>query len=146
MHTLKLPPFCKRQIYFSELIVPSYFFQGELGFLYLDLYSRKGKYPGCAHFAIRGGRKVSETEYQLPVCIRIELHVCQQLLINIIPSLTTAVCLYLIKLFCDASVLVSVKLYRHGVLPIIIINHAIIKNIVKTYLLLWGDRSGLILW
>ncbi|KGN57283.1 mitochondrial intermediate peptidase, mitochondrial isoform X3 [Cucumis sativus] len=41
--------------------------EGELGFLYLDLYSRKGKYPGCAHFAIRGGRKVSETEYQLPV-------------------------------------------------------------------------------
>ncbi|TYK23687.1 putative mitochondrial intermediate peptidase [Cucumis melo var. makuwa] len=41
--------------------------EGELGFLYLDLYSRKGKYPGCAHFAIKGGRKVSETEYQLPV-------------------------------------------------------------------------------
>ncbi|XP_038896956.1 mitochondrial intermediate peptidase, mitochondrial isoform X1 [Benincasa hispida] len=41
--------------------------EGDLGFLYLDLYSRKGKYPGCAHFAIKGGRKVSETEYQLPV-------------------------------------------------------------------------------
>lgn len=50
-------------------MVPPYFFQGDLGFLYLDLYSRKGKYPGCAHFAIKGGRKVSETEYQLPVCI-----------------------------------------------------------------------------
>jgi len=42
--------------------------QGDLGYLYLDLYSRKGKYPGCASFAIRGGRKISETEYQLPVC------------------------------------------------------------------------------
>jgi Zn-dependent oligopeptidase len=43
--------------------------QGDLGFLYLDLYSRKEKYPGCAHFAIRGGRKISESEYQLPVNI-----------------------------------------------------------------------------
>ncbi|KAF3335187.1 putative mitochondrial intermediate peptidase [Carex littledalei] len=34
--------------------------EGDLGFLYLDLYSRKEKYPGCAHFAIRGGRKISE--------------------------------------------------------------------------------------
>nr|XP_015877903.2 mitochondrial intermediate peptidase, mitochondrial isoform X2 [Ziziphus jujuba var. spinosa] len=41
--------------------------EGDLGYLYLDLYSRKGKYPGCAHFAIKGGRRVSETEYQLPV-------------------------------------------------------------------------------
>ncbi|KAH7686976.1 mitochondrial intermediate peptidase protein [Dioscorea alata] len=41
--------------------------EGDLGFLYLDLYSRKGKYPGCAHFAIRGGRQISETEYQLPI-------------------------------------------------------------------------------
>ncbi|XP_008234377.1 PREDICTED: probable mitochondrial intermediate peptidase, mitochondrial isoform X1 [Prunus mume] len=41
--------------------------EGDLGYLYLDLYSRKGKYPGCAHFAIKGGRMVSETEYQLPV-------------------------------------------------------------------------------
>uniref|UniRef100_A0A1D1YPQ1 Mitochondrial intermediate peptidase n=1 Tax=Anthurium amnicola TaxID=1678845 RepID=A0A1D1YPQ1_9ARAE len=41
--------------------------EGDLGFLYLDLYSRKGKYPGCAHFAIRGGRQLSEKEYQLPV-------------------------------------------------------------------------------
>ncbi|XP_065004479.1 mitochondrial intermediate peptidase, mitochondrial-like isoform X1 [Musa acuminata AAA Group] len=41
--------------------------EGDLGFLYLDLYSRKGKYPGCAHFAVRGGRRASETEYQLPV-------------------------------------------------------------------------------
>jgi hypothetical protein len=42
-------------------------FQGDLGYLYLDLYSRKGKYPGCAHFAIKGGRRISETDYQLPV-------------------------------------------------------------------------------
>ncbi|KAJ7949611.1 Mitochondrial intermediate peptidase, mitochondrial [Quillaja saponaria] len=41
--------------------------EGDLGYLYLDLYSRKGKYPGCAHFAIKGGRRISETEYQLPV-------------------------------------------------------------------------------
>ncbi|CAM9000890.1 unnamed protein product [Rhodiola kirilowii] len=40
--------------------------EGDLGYLYLDLYSRPGKYPGCAHFAIRGGRRVSETDYQLP--------------------------------------------------------------------------------
>ncbi|TYH41645.1 hypothetical protein ES332_D11G007500v1 [Gossypium tomentosum] len=40
--------------------------EGDLGFLYLDLFSRKGKYPGCATFAIKGGRKISETEYQLP--------------------------------------------------------------------------------
>ncbi|XP_020095925.1 probable mitochondrial intermediate peptidase, mitochondrial isoform X1 [Ananas comosus] len=41
--------------------------EGDLGYLYLDLYSRKGKYPGCAHFAIRGGRRVSDKEYQLPI-------------------------------------------------------------------------------
>ncbi|XP_062153687.1 mitochondrial intermediate peptidase, mitochondrial isoform X1 [Alnus glutinosa] len=41
--------------------------EGDLGYLYLDLYSRKGKYPGCAHFAIKGGRRISETDYQLPV-------------------------------------------------------------------------------
>ncbi|KAH0889176.1 hypothetical protein HID58_051605 [Brassica napus] len=41
--------------------------EGDLGYLYLDLYSRKGKYPGCASFAIKGGRKISDTEYQLPV-------------------------------------------------------------------------------
>ncbi|XP_042511651.1 mitochondrial intermediate peptidase, mitochondrial [Macadamia integrifolia] len=41
--------------------------EGGLGYLYLDLYSRKGKYPGCAHFAIKGGRQISETEFQLPV-------------------------------------------------------------------------------
>lgn len=46
----------------------AFFFQGDLGYLYLDLYSRKGKYPGCANFAIKGGRRISETEYQLPVC------------------------------------------------------------------------------
>lgn len=42
--------------------------EGDLGYLYLDLNSRKGKYPGCAHFAIKGGRRISELEYQLPVC------------------------------------------------------------------------------
>ncbi|KAG8074847.1 hypothetical protein GUJ93_ZPchr0006g45439 [Zizania palustris] len=41
--------------------------EGDLGFMYLDLYSRKGKYPGCAHFAIRGGRRLSDTNYQLPI-------------------------------------------------------------------------------
>ncbi|GMH08798.1 hypothetical protein Nepgr_010638 [Nepenthes gracilis] len=41
--------------------------EGDLGFLYLDLYKRKGKYPGCAHFAIKGGRRISEAEYQLPI-------------------------------------------------------------------------------
>ncbi|XP_021725771.1 probable mitochondrial intermediate peptidase, mitochondrial [Chenopodium quinoa] len=41
--------------------------EGDLGYLYLDLYSRKDKYPGCAHFAIKGGRRISEAEYQLPV-------------------------------------------------------------------------------
>ncbi|KAA8539812.1 hypothetical protein F0562_026504 [Nyssa sinensis] len=41
--------------------------EGDLGYLFLDLNSRKGKYPGCAHFAIKGGRRISETEYQLPV-------------------------------------------------------------------------------
>ncbi|XP_070053241.1 mitochondrial intermediate peptidase, mitochondrial isoform X2 [Nicotiana tomentosiformis] len=40
--------------------------EANLGYLYLDLKSRKGKHPICAHFAIRGGRRVSETEYQLP--------------------------------------------------------------------------------
>ncbi|KAF8008679.1 hypothetical protein BT93_K2367 [Corymbia citriodora subsp. variegata] len=41
--------------------------EGDLGYLYLDLYAREGKYPGCAHFAIRGGCCISNTEYQLPV-------------------------------------------------------------------------------
>lgn len=41
--------------------------EGDLGYLYLDLYSRKDKFPGCAHFAIKGGRRISEAEYQLPV-------------------------------------------------------------------------------
>ncbi|KAH9678299.1 mitochondrial intermediate peptidase [Citrus sinensis] len=40
--------------------------EGEMGYLYLDLYSRAGKYTGCANFAIKGGRRLSETEYQLP--------------------------------------------------------------------------------
>lgn len=41
--------------------------EGDIGYLYLDLYSRKGKYPGCAHFSVRGGRRISTNEYQLPV-------------------------------------------------------------------------------
>ncbi|XP_020540649.1 mitochondrial intermediate peptidase, mitochondrial isoform X2 [Jatropha curcas] len=41
--------------------------EGNLGYLYLDLYSRKDKYPCCANFAIKGGRRISETEYQLPI-------------------------------------------------------------------------------
>jgi intermediate peptidase len=41
--------------------------EGDLGYLYLDLYSRSRKYPGCAHFSIKGGRKISESEYQIPV-------------------------------------------------------------------------------
>ncbi|CAI9260036.1 unnamed protein product [Lactuca saligna] len=43
--------------------------EGDLGYIYLDLNCRQGKYPGCAHFAIRGGRTVSKTEYQLPVIV-----------------------------------------------------------------------------
>lgn len=42
--------------------------QGDLGYLYLDLKSRKDKHPICAHFAIKGGRRISDTDYQLPVC------------------------------------------------------------------------------
>lgn len=41
--------------------------EGDLGYLYLDLTSRKGKYPGCAHYTIKGGRRISESDYQLPV-------------------------------------------------------------------------------
>ncbi|KAK6132170.1 hypothetical protein DH2020_034095 [Rehmannia glutinosa] len=41
--------------------------EGDLGYLYLDLKSRKDKHPICAHFAIKGGRKISDTEYQLPI-------------------------------------------------------------------------------
>ncbi|XP_074368534.1 mitochondrial intermediate peptidase, mitochondrial isoform X2 [Apium graveolens] len=41
--------------------------EGDLGYLYLDLTSRKGKYPGCAHYAIKGGRRISDSDYQLPV-------------------------------------------------------------------------------
>lgn len=47
--------------------------EGDLGYLYLDLYARKGKYPGCAHFAIKGGRWISSTEYRLPV-LYISMH------------------------------------------------------------------------
>ncbi|KAG9452439.1 hypothetical protein H6P81_005343 [Aristolochia fimbriata] len=41
--------------------------EGDLGYLYLDLYSRPGKFPICAHFAIKGARRISAMEYQLPV-------------------------------------------------------------------------------
>lgn len=41
--------------------------EGDLGYLYLDLKSRKDKHPICAHFAVKGGRRISETAYQLPV-------------------------------------------------------------------------------
>ncbi|KAJ1260491.1 hypothetical protein BS78_10G236400 [Paspalum vaginatum] len=41
--------------------------EGDLGFMYLDLYSRKGKYQGCAHFAVQGGRRLSDSDYQLPI-------------------------------------------------------------------------------
>ncbi|XP_057798375.1 mitochondrial intermediate peptidase, mitochondrial isoform X2 [Salvia miltiorrhiza] len=41
--------------------------EGDLGCLYLDLKSRMGKHPICAHFAIKGGRRISDTDYQLPV-------------------------------------------------------------------------------
>eukprot|EP00252_Welwitschia_mirabilis_P025944 TRINITY_DN8297_c0_g2_i2.p1 TRINITY_DN8297_c0_g2~~TRINITY_DN8297_c0_g2_i2.p1 ORF type:complete len:305 (-),score=67.12 TRINITY_DN8297_c0_g2_i2:342-1184(-) len=41
--------------------------EGDLGCMYLDLYAREGKYPGCAHFAIKGGKQISKSEYQLPV-------------------------------------------------------------------------------
>lgn len=41
--------------------------EGEIGHLYLDLYARNGKFPGSAHFAIRGGRRLAENDYQLPV-------------------------------------------------------------------------------
>lgn len=41
--------------------------EGDLGFMYLDLYSRKGKYQGCAHFAVQGGRRLPDSHYQLPI-------------------------------------------------------------------------------
>ncbi|CAI9092072.1 OLC1v1027219C1 [Oldenlandia corymbosa var. corymbosa] len=41
--------------------------EGDLGYLYLDLKPRENKHPGCAHFAIQGGRRISKTDYQLPV-------------------------------------------------------------------------------
>ncbi|GFP88278.1 probable mitochondrial intermediate peptidase mitochondrial [Phtheirospermum japonicum] len=41
--------------------------EGDLGCFYLDLKSRKDKHPICAHFAIKGGRRISDTEYQLPI-------------------------------------------------------------------------------
>ncbi|KAL6561147.1 Mitochondrial intermediate peptidase [Orobanche minor] len=40
---------------------------GELGYLYLDLESRKEKHPMCTHFAIKRMHRISDTEYQLPL-------------------------------------------------------------------------------
>ncbi|KAF6170221.1 hypothetical protein GIB67_038754 [Kingdonia uniflora] len=40
---------------------------GDLGYLYLDLCLRKGKHPSCGHFTIKGGRRLSEIRYQLPI-------------------------------------------------------------------------------
>ncbi|GBG84590.1 hypothetical protein CBR_g38873 [Chara braunii] len=41
--------------------------EGDLGYIYLDLYPRPNKYPHAAHFTLRCGRRISESEYQLPV-------------------------------------------------------------------------------
>ncbi|KAL3686148.1 hypothetical protein R1sor_004170 [Riccia sorocarpa] len=41
--------------------------EGDLGHMYLDLYARPGKFPGCAHFTLKGCRRLTESEYQLPV-------------------------------------------------------------------------------
>lgn len=41
--------------------------EGELGHMYLDLYGRPGKFPGCAHFTLKGCRQISPSNYQLPV-------------------------------------------------------------------------------
>ncbi|CAM6092610.1 unnamed protein product [Calypogeia fissa] len=41
--------------------------EGELGHMYLDLYARHGKFPSCAHFTLKGCKRLSDREYQLPV-------------------------------------------------------------------------------
>ncbi|KAG6546992.1 hypothetical protein Mapa_011608 [Marchantia paleacea] len=41
--------------------------EGDLGHMYLDLYARHGKFPSCAHFTLKGCRRLNETEYQIPV-------------------------------------------------------------------------------
>ncbi|KAL2654121.1 hypothetical protein R1flu_022249 [Riccia fluitans] len=41
--------------------------EGDLGHMYLDLYARPGKFPGCAHFTLKGCRRLTESEYQIPV-------------------------------------------------------------------------------
>lgn len=40
---------------------------GELGFIYLDLFPRQGKFAHAAHFTLRCGRRQSNGQYQLPV-------------------------------------------------------------------------------
>eukprot|EP00742_Colponemidia_sp_Colp-10_P010969 GILJ01012115.1.p1 GENE.GILJ01012115.1~~GILJ01012115.1.p1 ORF type:complete len:684 (+),score=68.25 GILJ01012115.1:41-2092(+) len=41
--------------------------EGVMGFLYMDLYARPGKLSPTAQYTIRAGRRISPTEYQLPV-------------------------------------------------------------------------------
>ncbi|PKA60678.1 mitochondrial intermediate peptidase [Apostasia shenzhenica] len=67
--TFRSIPFKSGESWHPEVIKLSLYHpdEGDLGFLYLDLYSREGKYPGCAHFAVRGGRRLSNREYQLPM-------------------------------------------------------------------------------
>ncbi|KAL1531507.1 Mitochondrial intermediate peptidase [Salvia divinorum] len=62
-------PLCPGESWHSDVLKLSIHHpdEGDLGCLYLDLKSRKGKHPICAHFAIKGGRKISDTDYQLPV-------------------------------------------------------------------------------
>ncbi|KAI5066889.1 hypothetical protein GOP47_0017417 [Adiantum capillus-veneris] len=43
--------------------------EGDLGHVYMDLYSRPAKFPGSAQFALKGGRRISEDKYQLPVVV-----------------------------------------------------------------------------
>eukprot|EP00250_Pteridium_aquilinum_P035483 c9490_g1_i1 orf=69-2117(+) len=43
--------------------------EGDLGYLYIDLYCRPRKFPGSAHFALKGGRRLAEDKYQLPVVV-----------------------------------------------------------------------------
>lgn len=41
--------------------------RGDLGTVYLDLYSRQGKYNGNAHFTIQCGRLQRDGSYRLPI-------------------------------------------------------------------------------
>ena len=38
-----------------------------LGFIYFDLYPRAHKYHHAAHFTIRCGKRLTESEYQKPI-------------------------------------------------------------------------------